>query len=529
MADDSTTRIDTPEDAAVSSDAASAAAPKRTVLTVLIILGCIVLAAILALGIYGLVGIINEKAEVAAEFQARYEAALERESLISDPHFRAGVTVYDVDLSGMTLEEGRAAVRQKIDEKLNSFEFDLTKNGETLLTLNSVNLGITTDFDRVIVDAYSLARRGTLEEVKAELADIEQNGRAFDIEFTIDSSLVEAIADELRGDIDVAPSNASFVIDPENTEQFFLFTPEVYGSAVDAGILERLTKYKFNNDNTESLAVPMSSIVPSVTVASLSKLLQPRAVFSTSYAMSSGANRVHNIKKAAGLVNGTVLQPGEVFSINDCLGYRTIESGWLPAPAIIMGGASTEDQPGGGVCQVSTTMYNAVVMADLEVVYRRGHSRVSDYAAGGLDATIDSGRIDFQFKNSTEHPLYVFCWVETGAKRVWCAVYGEAFPATFDRIEFVSQHIETIQPSATEYITDPTLEEGYWMLRNNARTGYIYDTYKVYYLNDVVVQRVFVDRTEYKMHPLRYYVWQGYIPGTPLDPEFEIIPDEGGD
>ena len=88
-------------------------------------------------------------------------------------------------------------------------------------------------------------------------------------------------------------------------------------------------------------------------------------------------------------------------SCNDLLGPRYEKYGWQMAPAVIEGGAATEDQPGGGVCQVSTTMYNAVLMGDYQIVYRQAHSSRLSYVKGGLDATINTGTIDFKWSNNT--------------------------------------------------------------------------------------------------------------------------------
>ena len=142
--------------------------------------------------------------------------------------------------------------------------------------------------------------------------------------------------------------------------------------------------------------------------------------------MSNGSGRVHNIKKAAGMINGTIVNPGEVFF--PPMIYSVIEptlTGGKTAPRSYRAAPQPENQPGGGVCQVSTTVYNAVVMADLDIVYRQGHSRVSDYVDGGRDATIDSGRIDFQWKNNTGSPVYVFTWVESSKQQMHCEIYGE--------------------------------------------------------------------------------------------------------
>ena len=169
-------------------------------------------------------------------------------------------------------------------------------------------------------------------------------------------------------------------------------------------------------------------------------------------------------------------------------------------------------------------MYEAVLMGDYNIVYRQAHSSRLSYVPGGLDATINTGTIDFKWSNNTEAPIYVFTWIDKEQKRIWCEIYGLPFAADagFDEIELISERLPDIEPTADEYITYSGLTAPYWMLKNAAKTGYAYDTFKSYKLNGTEVRREKIANTVYRMHPRRYYVWPGYVAGTPLQPEYKL-------
>jgi len=228
------------------------------------------------------------------------------------------------------------------------------------------------------------------------------------------------------------------------------------------------------------------------------------------------------------MVYGKTLLPGEEFSANGILGDRTFANGWKAAPAVISGGADHEDQPGGGVCQIATTTYMAVLRGDYEVVSRRAHSTPSGYP-GGLDATINTvtGEIDFKWKNNTQSPLYIFTWIDTVNYDVNCYIYGEAFPATFDEIEISSELVEELVPGVPEYEVKSSLYAPYWMVKNESVTGYIYESFKTYKLNGEVVETKSIGNTTYKVHPTRYYVWPGYA-GETLNPMYQLVADDDG-
>ena len=140
--------------------------------------------------------------------------------------------------------------------------------------------------------------------------------------------------------------------------------------------------------------------------------------FSTKYA-ASNRNRTTNLILAANKINGTVLMPGETFSYNKVVGERTIEAGYKEAPIYVSG--RVEDGLGGGICQITTTLYNAVLFANLEIVERSNHQFVPSYANASRDATVVYGAIDFKFKNNREYPIKLTCSVSNGIAnfKVW--------------------------------------------------------------------------------------------------------------
>lgn len=233
-----------------------------------------------------------------------------------------------------------------------------------------------------------------------------------------------------------------------------------------------------------------------------------RAAFSTSFADGSlcAENRVHNISKGATLLDGSVLPAGQSFSCNAALGARSRENGWLPATAFANGGAETKQAYGGGICQVSTTLYNAVLRSDLEIVARSGHTRKVRYIGGGLDAALSGSDKDFIFRNNTDSDIYIFMWVDGTEKTLCCEIYGSPFPSDFDRIDTVSELVSTVAPSEPEFAVDPSLSPGECILKRKAITGRTYKTYRVYSLNGKTIRTVPIDETVYAMHPALYAV-----------------------
>lgn len=475
-----------------------------------------------------------------------------RQNIIESGVFHEGVSIGGVDVSGMSPADARAALAGVEKEITDGIYFNFQCDGKSYLA-DSSYFDIAFNTEEVIEQALSLARSGDLDALQAELDDIKAKGRAFELGYTVEPTRVEEFIHTFADSLTTAPVPASVSVktlsinkdteaqdavnialpaeggSTDKRDLFFDFVPSVDGYGVDIPALLETIKARTANKDFGDVSVSMANIPADVTVEALKETLVLRGAASTSYKSTRrNSNRVFNLKKACGLVYGTVLQPGEEFSSNTVLGDRYEKYGWKMAPAVIGGGSGTEDQPGGGVCQISTTVYNAVLKGDLEITYRRNHSSRSGYIDGGLDATINTGTIDFTWKNNTESPVYVFTWVNTEDYTVQCEIYGQPFPDTFDSIELSSELVETIPAPETAFEVQSWLTAPYWIKLKAAKDGYIYKSYATYKKGDAVVETREIATSKYNAHALTYGVWPGYLAGTPLDPAYEIRQNEDG-
>lgn len=475
-----------------------------------------------------------------------------RQNIIESGVFHEGVSIGGVDVAGMSPAEARTALAAVEQQMRDGIFFNFKCDGKSYLA-DSSYFDISFNTEEAIEQALALARSGDLATLQAELANIKAQGRAYELEYTVAPTRVEDFLHTFADSLTTAPVPASVSVKslPINDETkaqtalnialpkdgstkdkrdlFFDFIPAKDGYGIDIDAVMETVNQRTANKDFGDMDIPMASIPSDVTVDTLKESLVLRGRAFTSYKSTrSNTNRVFNLKKATGLTYGTVLQPGEEFSSNTILGDRYEKHGWKMAPAVIGGGSGTEDQPGGGVCQISTTVYNAVLKGDLQVTYRRNHSSRSGYIDGGLDATINTGTIDFTWKNSTQSPVYIFTWVDTSDYTVVCEIYGEPFPDTFDTIELSSELTETIPAPPTAYEAKSWISSPYWMKFKAAKDGYIYKSYATYKKDGKVVETKEVATSKYNAHALTYYVWPGFLPGSSLSPAYEIVQNQDG-
>ena len=173
-------------------------------------------------------------------------------------------------------------------------------------------------------------------------------------------------------------------------------------------------------EQKDEYVIPLKVLYPSVTTNMIGTEAFPDLLseFSTKYA-ASNKNRTTNLILASKKINGTVLMPGETFSYNKVVGARTIAAGYKEAPIYVSG--RVEDGIGGGICQITTTLYNAVLYANLDIVERSNHQFVPSYAGPSRDATVVYGAIDFKFKNNRDYPIKITCSVSGGIAnfKIW--------------------------------------------------------------------------------------------------------------
>lgn len=429
-------------------------------------------------------------AQAAAEQEAqRQQAELalkqtqEYDEIVNSKYFLEGVTVEGVAIGGKTMSEAEAMLKELIASKALSGKLPLTLNDQTYY-FDLSTVPVTTNLADVLAQAFQLARSGNVEDVLTEAENIRTNGKAFTLTLQYDFSSISAQVAALASEIDQPASSATFdKIDKD--AHTVTIAQGTGGIAVDQqALVQSITTALMGGDYTTPIAIPLQaspSISPDAQVTFLSTSAE------TSFSGSS-SNRIYNIQKGADLMNGYVLKPGETFSTNGVLGTRTLANGWKMANAYVSG--TTEEQAGGGVCQLSSTLYNAVVKADLEIVSRRNHSMPVSYMRKGLDATINSvgNIIDFKFKNNTDSDVVIFAW--TSGKTLHFKLYRCEFATDeYDEIRLTSEKIDTIYPSG-EMVEelDPTLPVGSEEIVVERKNGERWQSYKNYYKDGKLVK-----------------------------------------
>lgn len=429
-------------------------------------------------------------AQAAAEQEAqRQQAELalkqtqEYDEIVNSKYFLEGVTVEGVAIGGKTMSEAEAMLKELIASKALSGKLPLTLNDQTYY-FDLSTVPVTTNLADVLAQAFQLARSGNVEDVLTEAENIRTNGKAFTLTLQYDFSSISAQVAALAAEIDQPASSATFdKIDKD--AHTVTIAQGTGGIAVDQqALVQSITTALMGGDYTTPITIPLQaspSISPDAQVTFLSTSAE------TSFSGSS-SNRIYNIQKGADLINGYVLKPGETFSTNGVLGTRTLANGWKMANAYVSG--TTEEQAGGGVCQLSSTLYNAVVKADLEIVSRRNHSMPVSYMRKGLDATINSvgNIIDFKFKNNTDSDVVIFAW--TSGKTLHFKLYRCEFATDeYDEIRLTSEKIDTIYPSG-EMVEelDPTLPVGSEEIVVERKNGERWQSYKNYYKDGKLVK-----------------------------------------
>lgn len=261
----------------------------------------------------------------------------------------------------------------------------------------------------------------TYASSKIELVTVAKDPDAIDI-------------DKIHNEIYKEPVSAYYTTNP------YVVYPHENG--VDFNISVDEAKAMLNEVKDE-YEIPLKYTAPSVTTNMIGTEAFPDllAKFSTNY-NARDTDRTTNLRLAAEKINGTVLMPGETFSYNTVVGERTIAAGYKEA-AMYQNG-EVVDGLGGGICQISTTLYNAVLYSNLEIVERRNHQFVPSYASAGRDATVVYGSIDFKFKNTRNYPVKILCTVSGGVAK--CEIYGLKENPDYD-VEITSRVTETTATS----------------------------------------------------------------------------------
>lgn len=314
---------------------------------------------------------------------------------------------------------------------------------------------------------------------------ILNNNTSFEIpveQFEADTVDIEAIYNEIHRD----PTDAYY-----STNPYEIHKEE---NGLDFAISLNEAK-KIVSQDQETFTIPLKVLKPKVTVKSLGQEAFPDLLASYSTTYSTGNyNRSTNISLAARSVNGYVLMPGETFSYNSTVGQRTAARGYKEAGVYLNGEVTTG--LGGGICQVSSTLYNAILLANLEIVERSNHTFKPTYVPAGQDATVSWGAPDFKFKNNRNYPIRITATAGNGS--VSFNVYGLKTSDDYE-VKIVSSEIGSI-PFSTQYQETSSLPAGIQKIIQAGSNGCKTQTYKILYKNGAEVSRTLINSDTYKPH-----------------------------
>ena len=401
------------------------------------------------------------------------------------------VYIGDIAVGGMNADEATQAVQADVAQRM-SAQFTLTA-GERQVTVSAEDLGVEWANTHVIEDALTVGKAGNLIERYKAKKDLENADKVFDIQYDVDEQKVKSCLEANAGELNQEPVENGLT--RENGA--FVLTEGKQGVEVDTTKAVAEIEDFFSSDwNGGNGTIELSAKVvdPKVSAEDLKKVKDVLGTFSTDFSASS-AGRIANVKNATEKINGSVLYPGEEFSVYDAIGPLDASNGYELAGAYENG--TTVESYGGGVCQVSTTLYNAVIRAELEVTERFNHSMMVDYVQPSMDAAIAGTYKNMKFKNSTEAPVYIEGYTDGGI--LYFTIYGEETRDPDRKVTFESETVSVDEP-ATQIVAsgDPI---GAVNVTQKSHTGRTAQLWKIVTVNGVEKSREVFNKSKYNASP----------------------------
>lgn len=406
-----------------------------------------------------------------------------------------GITVGGIDLTGMSEQQAEETVTAAVVTAKNS-TIKVVCVDDKSVDLSLEDIGLTWMNPKIVSEVASLGTRGNIVKRYKERKDLEKNGASFKLEYSLDVDALRSFVEEECLVFNQEAENSIL----EKTEDGFNVIPGKTGIVVDeeeaVDYLKSFILNEWNGTDCE-VTLPVEVDEPMGTTEDLSQITDLLGTFSTTY-KTSGEDRSTNVANGCRLVNGTTLYPGEEFSMYDHIKPFSVENGYRMAGSYANG--LVVESLGGGICQVSTTLYNAVIRAELEIVERNNHSMIVNYVPASADAAIaESAGKDFRFKNNTDYPIYIegYC---TDEKRIVFNIYGKETRPANRTVEFESEILETIPAGMDNIIPSASYPVGYVSVQS-AHIGYKAQLIKIVKVDDVEESREIFNTSNYKMVP----------------------------
>lgn len=431
-----------------------------------------------------------------------YAPFRQKVGIVQQDTIAQGVLIDGMHMGGLTRQQARQALSLNGGREESSLHMTVRVDGNTwVITPNE--LPFVRNSASVTETAYAVGRQGSVETIGSGVTPFEYRYQhlyhtagapvSLYTQVTYDPNQVRQLVRIIESHINRDPVDAQ-VSTFDFGRRSFTFSEDRAGARLDSEKLyQQIVSALDRRDFQAVIEAYSEEITPRVTKAELMNSFSLVSSYATQ--TTSNANRNTNIDLACRAVNGTVVMPGETFSFNQTTGQRTEQKGYRMAAAIA--GGSTVDEIGGGVCQVSSTLFNAAAMANMTIVARSPHTWPSTYVDKGRDATVNWPNLDFQFRNDTDTPVFIVSFYQNRTCTV--ELYGATLPGG-EKIELETVLVSQVEPPGDAIYTQNTaLPPGTVQEKKKARTGYTVDTYKVVKRSGREISRDYLCTSNYQM------------------------------
>lgn len=412
-----------------------------------------------------------------------------------------GISIGGMDVSGMTEEAAEEMIADYV-AGLENGTLQLSFNGAET-EIGFAELGFQWDNPEVVSEAALCGQTGNLLERYQEITRLKNEGKDYEIQYHIDESLLEAYLQEQAEEYQTEAVEATI----KRSGKGFTVTQSADGLTVDleATMSKILSAMQTGWDGgILQVDAEVEILKPTYVTEELEQIKDCLGEHSTTYNAANAA-RTTNLTNGTGFINGVVLLPGETLSIYDYLYPCTEENGYRSAIAYADGGYV--DSIGGGICQISTTLYNALLEAELKVLTRAPHSLTVSYADPGFDSAQAEGSKDLSFKNSTDYPVYVEAWASNGT--LYCALWGVETRPSNRTVRYYNNILSKTDPGEPVITEDPSLPEGTVVYDQDAYYAIVAELYKEVSVDGVVTETTLLHTDRYAASPAKIRVGTG--------------------
>lgn len=401
-----------------------------------------------------------------------------------NPGIYRGVRVEDVDVSNLSKEEALKEVSKITEEKINNKNINFYY-GDRNLPIPLKDFGYSLNLEDAVDKAYKLGRSKGLVNNYLDIISSLIFKKNIIADSSFDNAKKDAVLTNMARQIHKKPLDAHPIFNEDGT---ITIAKSEKGRYLDLNEAKKLLNADILYE--EKIELPVYDTDPKVHSDYYQGIDKVLGDFSTDYSTSIN-NRKENIKIASEKFNNMKLNPGDEISFNDIVGEISEATGFKSATVII--GGEYETGIGGGICQVSTTLYNSLILSDLEIVERHNHSRPINYVDLGTDAAVARGYKDLKFKNNTNNPIIILA--EADGQKLDFKVLGNSADRDY-QVKIIPQRLGVVSPDVQRTYSD-SIPEGETVVKEGGKNGYSYKTYKEVIKNGEVLEKKEISSSYY--------------------------------